>query len=245
MKRMMTGVAIALLMLPSAQAQNMIRTDAIMSKLYGPFDKNAKCWVGKSPEGNLYCMKVSSLHFVNQQIYLLAVGDSMSTLTQGGAAHAESGNVGGFVLEDASDGIRVVAAGPFNQLGSFGAAPQDWRFVALNSTVRGWIGESGGTFQGYSSSAMTLLTPIRRKVVDVTPKIFVSMDDSGACVKSTCTTLEATASLEESNAPYRNLVLTVKGSKDGKTYPLKQFVSRFDAAKGVYSAPKGWPISGY
>lgn len=244
MKRTMAGAVLAILFLPCAQAQNMTRIEQVMSKFYGNFDKSAKCWVGKSSEGASFCMKVSGVNFVNQQTYILAVGDHMGTLNDS-AAHADSGNVGAFLIEEAVDGAKVVAAGPFNAVGSSGYAPQDWTFVQLGEKTRGWIGEGGGTFQGYTTGVLTVLMPVGRKIVDAS-KIVTLHDDSGACTTTKCTTLQALVNPDRDQAgvPYFNLLLTVKGTKDGKPYPVKQFVARFDAAKGEYVVPKGWPISG-
>ncbi len=105
---------------------------------------------------------------------LIAVGN-----TPGEACHGCNASLSAYVLHRTPSGPKVVARfQDFSELGTFGD-PGRIDAVQLGGNDA-FSAEAGGTFQGYSSTSLTLFVFSGGRLTELTPSLPLSADDSGA-----------------------------------------------------------------
>jgi len=110
---------------------------------------------------------------------LLAIGNA-----PGEACHACSASLSAYVMRRKASGLQLVKRIiDFGQAGTFGN-PGEISPVEIVGDD-GFVVESGGTFQGYTSSSLDFYVFRHGRVVHLVPDVALSADNSGAMEDST------------------------------------------------------------
>ncbi len=125
----------------------------------------------------IYPLKV--LRYASADVLLVQAG------APGEGCHGCAATLSAYVIQRIGGGLKVVAKfHEFTQLGTFGAIMDVWPIEIAGDDAMAI--ESGGTFQGYSSSRLDVFAFRAGALVDLDPKpqVVLSADDEGATADS-------------------------------------------------------------
>jgi|CXWK01.1.fsa_nt_gi hypothetical protein len=155
---------------------------AIMTSVYGPYDKRRRCWVGK--KGNdAFCMrphKLDTITLNGSERIFAAVGGA--PIVGGEDCHSCAGNLGLLIFERAGGAFRLIASnGLFEEMGSWGSVPPEESFAVekIGPEAYGWVIETGYTAQGVTGAGKEIFVDEGDAVVSL-GAISISLDNCGA-----------------------------------------------------------------
>ncbi len=227
---------------------------AVMTELYGPYNKRRKCWIGRS-SGHRFCMRPHKLKSVttgsSSRHYVVAGGYQINDGGGRDECHGCAGVMGLVVLEDGDKNLKVTAKSSlFDTIGSWGHIPDEGSFE-LHEIGRGgaygWTIASGFTGQGYTVQAFDILGVVGDQFRSL-GKLPKGWDDSGNCEDGEnisngggCTDIQVQMSFIPDNAPtFYPVLLEMSGVEEGKAYS-KRFRLSYDEGLLAYKIPKDMP----
>jgi hypothetical protein len=224
---------------------------AFMKFQYGPYDKQKKCWIGKSKDRS-FCMRPNTLERVQvggrPMVFLTANG---AVIDPNNECHACPGNIGYFVLDASGPTLLVTAKGdPFLESGSYGQAPGEGavkiRQIGPGGTY-GWTQETSYTGQGVTATNMIVKAVVGDQVRSIGGAL-IGYNDDGNCEDGksltsgkACTnvTFEATFDTAAKDR-FSPIVLRSTGLYEGEVFD-KTFVAKFDEKSFLYVEPADLP----
>lgn len=231
-------------------AQAELSAEAVLDKVYG--QRSAKgCWP-TTDDGQSYCMKVDHADqrgtATGNRLYLLVTGEAVDAQGEAISAHALSGLVGAFVVEEHNGKAELIASDPKIPMGEFGSPPTDWKLSLLGpSDYWGWQNTTGGGNQGVFYSWYVLLAPYGNKISNLAD-FNASYDNTGSCGDKACErhtgSVDSTLVIDSSKNTEKvyPVQVTVTGTVKGKKLKPKTWTLPFDYKKWTYSKPKDWPL---
>ena len=236
-----------------AQSQAAALPPAVVQLLdasYAGYSASQACWIAYDAEQRRFCMTPARVDHLeagdSQRTYVLLSGRRVDEDNEDNAAHADSGLVGAFVIEDGDDTPHVLAGNPAMPTGTMGAAPTDWDWLALGpDNYWGWTTTWGDCHQGYCGAHMDILAPYGKTIRNL-GGFAVASDNSGACADADCEartrTLEADVHVntERTGARVFPLIVTVRGNRGLQPITDDKTVFEFDAHSWKYQVPEGW-----
>jgi hypothetical protein len=189
MKRLLLLAALLLIAHPAlaeppaplcAAAKNEVRTDSLLaSEVAAVFGKTD--FAGAESDC-LYPLKV--LRYASADVLLVQAG------APGEGCHGCEATLSAYVIQRVGGGLKTVAKfHEFAQLGSNGAVMDVWPIEIAGDDAMAI--ESGGTFQGYTSSHIDFFAFHAGALTDLEPKpqVVLSADDEGAMVDASKATV--------------------------------------------------------
>lgn len=230
----------------SAFTQRELNASArqVLDEIYGPYNKKLECWLAKVDSDYGYCMKLDQVDQIStstgKRIYILATGYAVDEKGEEFRAHASSGQVGAFVVEEQKDRLTVISSDPRIPMGEWGAAPTKWKLVKLGpSNYWGWHNEWGGGNQGNFIYFDVMLAPKGDAIVNLLPFASGLNLSDGTFIHS-----ELEIDNSQSNARVYPLKIKIKveGEIEGKKIIPKIWNIPFDIKNWKYIEPKDWPL---
>jgi hypothetical protein len=235
---------------------------ATMAEFYGPYDRNAKCWRGKSRDSEAaeLCMRPHKMQTVEQggrTIHFLVFG-GYEPGPDGGheTCHACSGRIGMVMLEAGDNGhMRLVARDSLGvAAGGWGDPPPEEAFelrragpadAATPNHV--WVMETGYTGQGYTFLNKVVYGAVGDRIEELA-NIPSGFDDQGNCdngrnmlTEAPCSDFSAELRFrDEPGKPYSDAFLTYSGTDKGEQLNAN-FELPFDGQTMRYSLPANLP----
>jgi len=211
----------------------------LMDTIYGNYDSSKKCWIYEG-----YCMKIKTFKMINtkkgKRLYVLATGYIED------ASHAESGNVGAFIIEkkEGKDIIsyqnKYINVGNYSSVGSYGQPPEDWKMIKLSSTdYWGWVGVNIETGQGWFNEYYTIFAPTKSNSINIIAYIpksssYSALDSNEeVAVKS-----KLIIDKKNKNTIVYPLIINMSGYNGDKNFNGKSYRINFDKKKWEYKVPK-------
>lgn len=234
-----------------------ISAENIMDKVYSGYSTKKKCWIGEMK----YCMKIGKVNklIINDNIvryYIIAYGTPLEEiLGENGEvyyAHAESGAIGAFIVEEYSNGsIKMLAGTSLFYINDFGHPPEDWQIVKLGANdYYGWQSTSSYAFNGCCNvSHHVILAPYGKKIIDIAGFV-ASYDDLFMCddndirCRAKSTKLQSIIEIDSTRIFDKvfPVILSVTGRLKGKRIN-KTFLIPFNEKKWKYVPPKNYPLN--
>ena len=155
---------------------------AVMTGVYGPYDKVQKCWIGKKGTEQ-FCMrphKLDTITLNGSERIFAAVGGA--PIVGGEDCHSCAGNLGLLIFERAGGAFRLIASnGLFEEMGSWGSVPPEESFAVekIGPEAYGWVIETGYTAQGVTGAGKEIFVD-EGDAVDSLGAISISLDNCGA-----------------------------------------------------------------
>jgi hypothetical protein len=231
------------LKLPSAVRGTKDLWRAVMTTQYGDYDRDRRCWRTKYElEGDVACMRPLRLDARAIQdewrFYLVAGSRDLDI-----AGHVSPGLIGLFIVSQRKDRYELIAALPFEEIGSWGRAPEPeaFRLVKFGDPSNwGWAIKTGYGNQGYWDETFSLYGGIP-PVIGSLGWLPASHSDSGNCdggknmtTGQPCYSYEFRLSVDSSKtSPFNPIILQGSGTKDGRPYS-RRFWLPFDRTKQEY-----------
>lgn len=244
----------------------------IVQKFYPKYSQKYGCYRVSVKGRGEFCVrqtKSETRQTVQGKLtYLLFTGDVFDfEKGEADGAHVQSGLAGVFVLKQTGNNWKLLAAQPHGWAGSFGNAPDAkyWSLHEFGKDKWGFLTQHYDIHQGYSGTAYLLFAHDgARKIIE--DGINAEADNAGAlgnCSDNLYEDRKNTAAERrecldklyslsskikilkdgKTSAGFYPLQLTVSGFDGAKKYRNKAFVSTYNAAKGHYSIPKGYPLA--
>lgn len=266
MKKMIPMAAV-LLACGTLRAQT---PDQIVAQYYPQYADKAHCRFNRKAynreTGVYHCMKqaqAKTRHTAQgKQLYLLFTGRILyADSQQPSRNHPDKGMAGLFVFKKESGGWRLLAAKPEIYTGTFGDAPQHWRFEQFGKDKWGFVAEESETAQGYRSGSLVLV--YHDSGSKISEQRIGNLSDTEEWAAH-CETEESkpAAGFEKCMRGAAYAHGTMRVQKHGKAaagrYPLLitvssraglkkniktvRYVARYNAAKGRYLLPKAYPF---
>ncbi len=266
MKKTVLCIALSLAA-ANAQAQT---PQQIIQEFYPKYSQKYRCHQVSVKNRGEYCVRQTKSETrqtaQGKLTYLLFTGDIFNfEKGEKDGAHVHSGLAGVFVLKQAGNDWKLLAALPHGSAGSFGNAPEakEWTFHEFGKDKWGFLTQHSDIHQGYSGAAYLLFAHDGAKKI-IEDSINADANNTGAlgdCSENYSEGRKNTAAeRRECLGKLYSLSSKIKILKDGKTsagfYPLQLTASGFDgakkyrntafifnynAAKGHYNTPKGYP----
>jgi len=224
----------------------------VMVEFYGKYDKQQKCWIGKSG-GKRYCMRPHTLDKVSAggaTHYFIAIGGH--PIEDGYDYHACSGTLGLLVLSDADKRLGIVARnGGYEDFGGFGTVPAEENFDVHRigapdsfawTIVDGWMG------QGISTTSTSIFGILGDQVKNL-GHLPHSFSDEGNCengvnmmTQEKCTSVSFDAVYEADGGTARFGAIQLNGTGTWKGMSFSQsYRATFDDQAMAYRVPAGFP----
>lgn len=114
---------------------------AVMTGVYGPYDKARKCWIGKK-DAEKFCMRPHRLNKAKvggSVMLFLAVGGAP---VDGLGGHVTPGNLGLLVLAPKGGNLELIAQNDlYEEMGSWGAVPAEegFKVLQIGPDNYGWV----------------------------------------------------------------------------------------------------------
>jgi len=244
----------------------------IVQKFYPKYSQKYRCYQVSVKDKGEYCVRQTKTETrqtaQGKLTYLLFTGDVFD-FEKGikDGSHAQSGLAGVFVLKQAGTDWKLLAAQPHGWAGSFGNAPDAkyWSLHEFGKDKWGFLTQHYDIHQGYSGTAYLLFAHDgARKIIE--DDINAEADNAGAlgnCSDNLYEDRKNTAAERrecldklyslsskikilkngKTSAGFYPLQLTVSGFDGAKKYQNTAFIFNYNAAKGHYSTPKGYPLA--
>ena len=244
----------------------------IVQKLYPKYSQKYGCYRVSVKGRGEFCVrqtKSETRQTVQGKLtYLLFTGDVFDfEKGEADGAHVQSGLAGVFVLKQTGNNWKLLAAQPYGWAGSFGNAPDAkyWSFHEFGQNKWGFLTQHSDVHQGYAGTAYLLFVHDGAKKI-IESGINADADNAGAlgnCAENLYEDRKNTAAERrkclgklyslsskikilkdgQTSAGFYPLQLTVSGFDGAKKYQNTAFIFNYNAAKGHYSTPKGYPLA--
>ena len=253
----------------------------IVQRYYRQYSQQHRCYrvdidalnVTETSFGGEYCMRQikSEIRQTAQGklMYLLYTGDNFDfNRGESIGGRVQSGLAGIFVLKQVSGGWQPLAVRAYNQIGTYGYAPEAkyWSFLRFGKDRWGFMTPMSYLSDGYSSSEYILFThngagKIGRSTITSNTTNGYGLNncqtnpDPGkpltAAERRECrakwyrltTSSFRILTHARPNAGFYPLRLSVSGFNGFKYYRNQAFIIHYDAAAGEYTMPTDYPLA--
>lgn len=188
----------------------------ILGKAYGRYMSKYDCWHTVATDDfygeEHYCMKVGKVDKVEtgeiKRMYVLALGNVVDAEGNSAGGRGHKGMVGAFVADIRNGQAEVVASNAKMPMGSFGDAPDTWKFVKIGpNDYWGWQSVTGECILGECNDHNIILATYGKTVKNlagfgsyysdtITVRIALKIDSSSASSKVYPLLLEVTEEKE-------------------------------------------------
>lgn len=225
----------------------------LLNRAYPEYSRKLHCWIAEQPGQGRYCMSLLRVDRLKvgdaERTYVLLGGRIVDENGQDAGAHANSGLVGAFVLQEQAGQTELLAGNKAMLVGTFGRAPETWRWTLLGpDNYWGWMTTWSDCHQGYCGTRQVIIAPYGKSMRDLAGNFAIAQDDTGTCADDACKkaapVLGAHVEIDSSQTGERvfPLRVTVSGREDGKEIAPQTLTFPFNARTWRYVPPKGWPL---
>lgn len=217
---------------------------AVMTEVYGPYDKAKKCWIG-SRGAEKFCMRPHKLDKATVggvERLFLAVGGRPASTGEGEGCHACTGNLGLLAFDNRDGQLTLVAKnGLYEESGSWGEVPAEDGFAVekIGPDNFGWVVESGYTAQGVTGGGKEVFA-IETATVLSLGYIPTFMDNCGAVINEgdKCDNYEFALTFGPKGSGVYFDALAEAAKADGLPAGSRRFDIPFDAKEKKYKSPE-------